>query len=154
MPSPTQAQPKAADTTWNYADVIALVTAYLPGNTFNGDRGAWLRGISELVEEYPSFFRQVHFIRRDPLPPYSARVDEVLKMLGKWEYQGSFNPRYRTWEVAQDAKTELRALMERKFTPDQLEKIHGMSEILAGHVSWKPEERGDVESSGGSTGRD
>lgn len=119
---------------WNYSDVIALVTAYLPGNRLNGDRGMWLRGISAIAEQHPEFFRRVYFTTRQPLPPYSSQVDEVLKMLGKWEYQGSFNPRFRVIELTEEAKSELRETLEPKFAPADLQKIRQMSKDLAGYV--------------------
>ena len=74
---------------WNYADVIALATANLKATNLNGDRGVWMTGISKLADSHPSYFTRVHFIFRAPLPPYSREVDEVLKMLGKWEYTAS-----------------------------------------------------------------
>ena len=128
---------------WNYADVIALVTAYLPEERLNGDRGAWLRGIAELAEAHPEYFRRVHFVRRDPLPPYSREVDEVLKMLGKWEYQGSFNPRFRVIALPQAAKTELKSSVEPKFQQSELQQIRAMSQQLANHVKLE-DEAGDV----------
>lgn len=119
---------------WNYADVIALVTANLPGEKFNGDRGAWHRGVYELSRKYPHLFRGVHFVRKDPYPPYSRQVDEILKMLERWEYRSSFNPRYRRIELGADAKEELKNALETKLA-DHLDTIKEMSTILNQHVA-------------------
>jgi hypothetical protein len=119
---------------WNYADVIALVTAHLPGTQFKGDRSAWLRGVCELTQKYPHLLRGVHFIQREPFTPYSHQVDEVLKMLGRWEYKSDFNPKFRRIEVNEEGKQELRASLEPKLR-DHLEEIRAMANILKGYVS-------------------
>lgn len=141
-------------TSWNYADVIALITANLEGERFNGDRGVWLRGISELADRYPTFFRRVHFVHRDPLPPYSREVDEVLKMLGKWEYQGSFNPRFRVIEVSEDAKSELKSQLAQKFESGDLATIQAMSRSFAKHVKLEQGETANVRDPRPTPGRD
>lgn len=140
MPTGTEEELKRARSAWNYADVIALVTANLPGRTFNGDRSAWLRGIYALTQKHPQFFRGVHFIRREPYTPYSRQVDEVLKMLGKWEYRSDFNPRYRRIELSDDGKQELKESLERRLS-DHLPEIREMSDILEGYVSLTKEDQ-------------
>lgn len=119
---------------WNYADVIALVTAYLPESLLNGDRGTWQRGIHELSRRYPAYFRGVHFVRKDPYPPYSRQVDEILKMLERWEYRSSFNPKYRRIELGSEAKAELKRALEPKLK-EHLNVIRQMSEVLSGIVA-------------------
>ena len=125
------AQVKAS---WNYADVIALVTANLPGDKFNGDRGVWQRGVYEISRKYPHLFRGVHFVRKEPFSPYSRQVDEILKMLERWEYRSSFNPRYCRIELTADAKQDLKDALEAKLA-DHLDTIREMSTILNQHVA-------------------
>ncbi len=119
---------------WNYADVIALVTANLHDTHFNGDRSAWLRGLCELSEKYPQFFKGVHFTRRDPYAPFSLKADEVLKMLGRWEYKSDFNPSYRRIELSDDGKRDLKEWLEPKLS-GHLGDIAEMAKILEGYVS-------------------
>ena len=119
---------------WNYADVIALVTANLSGETFNGDRGAWQRGFFEISQKYPQLFIGVRFVRKEPYPPYSRQVDEILKMLERWEYRSSFNPRYRRIQLAAEAERELRNELEPKLS-EHADAIRDMSRLLNQYVA-------------------
>ncbi len=134
---------------WNYADVIALVTAYLPETELNGDRGMWQRGVRELSRRYPDYFRGVHFVSKDPYAPYSRQVDEILKMLERWEYRSSFNPKYRRIQLGEDAKRELRATLEPKLAK-HLDKVREMSALLNEYVA--PREQDHGEANGGRAG--
>lgn len=151
MATDTRKELKEIKSRWNYADVIALVTASLAGTTFKGERSAWLRGMCELSEKYPNFFRGVHFIRRDPFTPYSRQVDEVLKMLGRWEYKSDFNPRFRRIEVNEEGKEELRASLEPKLS-DHLEEIRAMADILKEYVSLEEKDESHGNKPRGSEG--
>jgi hypothetical protein len=117
-------------TYWNYVDVLSLVLAYSGLTRFEGTRAKWHAAIAKLKDRYedqaPELFKDIHFERRDPLPPQSDEVADFLRTIAWSGIVEEPNPAYQVVQLKKGQRNQIKRRVEPRLR-DHLKVIRKMS---------------------------
>jgi hypothetical protein len=118
---------------WNYVDVLSLIIAYSRLTRFEGTRAKWHQVIARLKERYgdraPELFKDIHFERRDPLPPQSDEVAEFLRTIAWSGIAEEPNPAYQVLQLRNGQRRQIIKRVEPRLR-DYIPLIRRMSNDL------------------------
>jgi len=121
---------------WSYFNVLEMLIAAMPPGKYTADIGKWTKVVKRLEEQcedkYPELFRDIYFIEREPLDPYSAEVEEFFQRIALAVH----NPNFDIMEITPKKKERIKARATKRLNEDHIKVLEEMSQDAAKALSF------------------
>jgi hypothetical protein len=116
---------------WSYFNVLEMLIAAMPPGKYTADIGKWTRVVKDLEDQYrdryPELFRDIYFIEREPLNPYSSELEEFFQRIALAVH----NPDFDIMEITPEKKERIKARATKRLDADHVKIIEKISQDAA-----------------------
>lgn len=116
---------------WSYFNVLEMLVAAMPAGKYTADIGRWNRVVKNLEEEYqdkyPEIFRDIYFIEREPLNPYSSEIEEFFQRIALAVH----NPSFDIMEITEEKRDQIKARATKRLDSNSVKFIEQIGRVAA-----------------------